>query len=187
MTEAELINGCINNDRRCQNQLYQLYFPFMSKIAIRYYDNTDDAVSSINQAFLKLLQNIGRYDQQYKLATYLGRILINTILNDLENRSKRAPVYLDEYDDDYKEDYSINESELQLAYDDLVKMILLLPELHRKVFNLFVIDGYTHAEITEMLGISVSHSKWIVFDSRKRMMKLLNDMNSTVIDLKKAL
>jgi RNA polymerase sigma factor (sigma-70 family) len=187
MTEAELIKGCINNDRRCQNRLYQLYFPFMSKIAIRYYDNTDDAVSSINKAFLKLLQNLVRYDPQFKLATYLGKILINTILSDLESRSKRVPVYLEDYENEYKEDYSVNESELQLAYDDLVKMILLLPELHRKVFNLFVIDGYTHAEIAEMLVISVPHSKWIVFDSRKRMMKLLNDMNSTVIDLKKAL
>ncbi len=50
MTEAELINGCIANDRRCQNQLYKLYFPFMSKSAVRYYENKDDAVASINLA-----------------------------------------------------------------------------------------------------------------------------------------
>ena len=55
MTEAELINGCIANDRRCQNQLYKLYFPFMSKIAFRYYENKNDAVASINLAWARYL------------------------------------------------------------------------------------------------------------------------------------
>ena len=187
MTEAELINGCIANDRRCQNQLYKLYFPFMSKIAIRYYDNTDDAVASINMAFLKLLKNLQYYNSYYSLSTYLRRILVNTILDDIKARTKYRLLFLDDFVTDYDFEFSINESEHQLAYADVLKIIACLPPLHRSTFNLFVIDGYTHKEIAAMLNISETHSKWIVYDSRKRIMQLLTEMNQTIESLRKVL
>lgn len=187
MTEAELINGCIANDRRCQNQLYKLYFPFMSKIAVRYYDNTDDAIASINMAFLKLLQNIHHYDSSFALSTYLGRILVNTILNDIKARTKYSLLFLEDDANDYDFEFSINESEHQLAYADVLKIISCLPPLHRSAFNLYVIDGYSHREVAEMLNISETHSKWIVHDSRKRIMNFLNEMNQTIESLRKVL
>jgi len=187
MTEAELINGCIANDRRCQNQLYKLYFPFMSKIAIRYYDNTDDAVASINMAYLKLLQNLHNYDSTYALSTYLGRILVNTILNDIKAQTRHSLLFLEDDANDYTFEFSINESEHQLAYADVLKIISCLPALHRSTFNLYVIDGYSHKEVATMLNISESHSKWIVHDARKRIMKMLNEMNQTIISLRKVL
>ncbi|MES2560583.1 MAG: sigma-70 family RNA polymerase sigma factor [Bacteroidota bacterium] len=187
MTEAELINGCIGNDRRCQNQLYRQYFPFMSKVAIRYYDNIDDAVASINMAFLKLLQNLQHYDSSYALSTYLGRILVNTILNDIKAQTKYSLLFLEDDANDYAFEFSINESEHQLAYDDLIKVISCLPALHRSTFNLYVIDGYNHKEVAEMLNISETHSKWIVHDSRKRIMKMLSEMNQTMMSLRKVL
>lgn len=187
MTETELINGCIANDRRCQNQLYKLYFPFMSKVAIRYYDNTDDAVASINIAFLKLLQNLHRYDPQYALATYLRKILVNTILSDIKAKTKYSLLFLEDDSNDYTFDFSINESEHQLAYDDVLKLIACLPPLHRSTFNLYVIDGYTHKEVAELMNITETHSKWLVHDARKRIVKMLNEMNQTVMNLKKVL
>ncbi len=187
MTEAELINGCIQNDRRCQNQLYKLYFPFMSKIAIRYYDNIDDAVASINMAFLKLLQNISGYDTSYKLATYLGRILVNTILNDIKSKTKYGLLFLEDYEEESQFQFTINESEASLDYKDILKIISLLPPLHRGAFNLYVIDGYPHAEIAEMLNITQAYSKWLVHDSRKRIMVILSGMNQTVKKLKMVL
>lgn len=187
MTEAELINGCITNDRRCQSQLYKLYFPFMSKIAIRYYDNTDDAVASINMAFLKLLQNLQHYDAAFSLSTYLRKILVNTILNDIKAKTRYSLLFLEDDANDYTYDFSINESEHQLAYADVLKLILCLPPVHRSVFNLYAIDGYTHKEVAEQMEISETHSKWIVHDSRKRIIKMLNEMNQTVLTLKKVL
>lgn len=187
MTEAELINGCIANDRRCQNQLYKQYFPFMSKIAVRYYENTDDAIASINLAFLKLLQNINHFDNSFALSTYLGRILINTILSDIKSKSKNSLFYLEEGENEYENAYSVYESDHQLAYTDLLKVIFCLPILHRNTFNLHVIDGYSHKEVASLLGISEAHSKWIVHDSRKRIVKILNDMNQSVENLRKVL
>jgi RNA polymerase sigma factor (sigma-70 family) len=187
MTEAELINGCIQNDRRCQNQLYKLYFPFMSKIAIRYYDNIDDAVASINMAFLKLLQNISGYDASYKLATYLGRILVNTILNDIKSKAKYDLLFIEDHEDESQFRFNVNESEAQLAYNDILKIISLLPTLHRGAFNLYVIDGYSHTEIAKMLSISHNYSKWLIYDSRKRIMTILSEMNYTVNKLKMVL
>lgn len=187
MTETELINGCINNDRLCQSQLYKLYFPFMSKVAIRYYDNTDDAVSIINLAFLKLLQNLHKYNPQFKLATFLGRILINTILSDLELKNKNKSLFIEDYEKDCDYEYSVNESESILAYDDLLKIISILPNLHRCVFNLFVIDGYSHKEIESLLNISEAYSKWLLHDARKRLIGIINEMNNSVFELKKVL
>ncbi len=187
MTEAALINGCIANDRRCQSQLYKLYFSFMSKIAMRYYENTDDAVASINLAFLKLLQNIKSYDSSFSLSTYLGRILINTILTDIKARSKFGLLFLDEDETEYSHEFSLNESEQELEYKDILKLIFTLPPLHRNTFNLFVIDGYAHKEISVMLNISEAHSKWLVHDARKRILKMLTGLNQEVVGIKKVL
>jgi RNA polymerase sigma factor (sigma-70 family) len=185
MTEAELINGCIANDRRCQNQLYKQYFPFMSKIAVRYYENKDDAVASINLAFLKLLQNLKQYDTSFALSTYLGKILINTILTDIKAKSKYSLMFLEEDENDYAHEFEVNKSEHQLAYADILKVVFCLPILHRNTFNLHVIDGYSHREVASMLGISETHSKWIVHDSKKRIMKMLNEINQTIEQLRK--
>ncbi|OYU94657.1 MAG: hypothetical protein CFE21_15380 [Bacteroidetes bacterium B1(2017)] len=187
MTEAELINGCIANDRRCQSQLYKLYFSFMSKIAMRYYENTDDAVASMNLAFLKLLQNIKNYDSSFSLSTYLGRILMNTILTDIKARSKYGLLFLDEDEIEYEYEFSVNESEQDLAYNDILKLIFTLPPLHRNTFNLFVLDGYSHKEISTMLNISEAHSKWLVHDGRKRILKMLQGVNQEIVSLKKVL
>lgn len=178
MTEAELINGCIENDRRCQNQLYKLYFPFMSKIAIRYYDNVDDAIASINLGFLKLLQSLNKYDSSFKLSTYLGRILINVILNDLKAKTRFSLFFIDDFEDTEFE-FALNDSEQKLAYDEVLKLIADLPALHRNVFNLFIIDGYSHKEISGLLSISETHSKWLVFDSRKRLINAIHKLKQS--------
>jgi RNA polymerase sigma-70 factor (ECF subfamily) len=159
----------------------------MSKIAIRYYDNNDDAVASINLAFLKLLQNLQQYDASYSLSTYLRKILVNTILNDIKAKTKYSLLFLEDDANDYAYDFSVNDSEHQLAYADVLKLIYCLPPVHRSTFNLYVVDGYSHKEVGDMLNISETHSKWLVHDARKRLIKMLNEMNQTVMNLKKVL
>jgi RNA polymerase sigma-70 factor (ECF subfamily) len=159
----------------------------MSKIAMRYYENTDDAVASMNLAFLKLLQNIKNYDSSFSLSTYLGRILINTILTDIKARSKFGLLFLDEDETGYEYEFSVNESEHKLEYNDILKLIFMLPPLHRNTFNLFVLDGYTHKEISTMLNISEAHSKWLVHDGRKKIMKMINGSTKELLNLRKVL
>jgi RNA polymerase sigma-70 factor (ECF subfamily) len=159
----------------------------MSKIAKRYYENTDDAIASINLAFLKLLQNLSKYDSSFALSTYLGRILINTILNDIKARAKYGLLFLDDNESEYEFQFTINESEQQLAYADILKIIFTLPHLHRNTFNLYVIDGFSHKEIAEMLNISEAHSKWLVHDSRKKIMKAMKELNQPILGFKKVL
>jgi RNA polymerase sigma-70 factor (ECF subfamily) len=94
-------------------------------------------------------------------------------------------MFLEEDENDYAHEFEVNKSEHQLAYADILKVVFCLPILHRNTFNLHVIDGYSHREVASMLGISETHSKWIVHDSKKRIMKMLNEINQTIEQLRK--
>ena len=77
MTEQQLIQGCIQQDRRSQNELYKRYFPLMSSIALRYTHNEDEALQRMNGGFYRVLMNLEKYDNQYALATWIRNILVN--------------------------------------------------------------------------------------------------------------
>ena len=82
MSDHDLIDGCIRGDRRSQNALYKKYYPLMSSIAMRYYANIDDSKNAINIGFLKVLSKIEQFSQEYSIATWIRRILINSIIDE---------------------------------------------------------------------------------------------------------
>ncbi len=178
MTDAELIKGCLNDDRRCQNELYKRYFPLMSSIAIRYTGNQDEAVHKLNGGFLKVLQNLSRFDEQFALATFIRNILINHLIDEYRKEKKYySNIQLSEYHDSAM-GLAFNQGEAKLEAEELLIMLNQLPEVTKKVFNLYAIDGYKHNEISEMLGMSPGTSKWHVSEARKRLKDLLEKTNN---------
>lgn len=173
MTEQQLIKGCIKEDRRSQNALYKLYFPLMSSIALRYTNNEDDALQKLNGGFLKVLQNTEKYDSQYALATWIRNIMVNHLIDEFRKEKKYiASIHLSDYEGvSMAVDY--NEGELKLEEDELRMMLSRLPEVTKKVFNMFAIDGYKHREIADYLNISEGTSKWHVSDARRRLKEML--------------
>lgn len=173
MTDAELIAGCIDNDRRCQNALYKKYFPLMSNIALRYSANQDEAIHRLNSGYLKVLQNIHKYDSNFAFATFIRTILINHMID--EHRKDKKSRVNEEWSEQHEtiNGYAHNQGEARLEEQDLLDMLNILPEMSKKVFNLFVIDGYTHQQIGELLEMSEGTSKWHVSDARKRLKEQL--------------
>lgn len=139
----------------------------MSNIAIRYCRNKDSAMQGINTGFLKVLQNIGRYDDKHSIATFIRHILINHLIDEYRKEKKYHEAHVEIDGHAEAEHYSVNEAELKLDAAELISMMNELPEITGKVFNLFAVDGFRHAEISQMLGISEGTSRWHVNEARK--------------------
>lgn len=161
----ELIKRCLNEDRKAQFELYRLCFAFMMRISFRYATQRADAEALVNLAFCKVLFGLDKYDAQYPFGAWLKRITVNTAIDEYRKNARRIETYPEEVVEDNFHDF--DPMSQQFAAEELMQMIRDLPEQSRQIFNLYAIDGYMHKEISEMLGVSVSASKWHVANARK--------------------
>ena len=172
MTDEKLIEGCIHDDRRCQNELYKRYFTMMSSITMRYTIDQDQALHVLNGGFLKVLQNIKKYDNQYAIATWIRNIMINHVIDEYRKEKKyQMNIQLTEIENDHQVSFNAGESHIQ--EQDLRALLRALPKVTQKVFNLFAIDGFKHREISDYLGITEGASKWHVNEARKKLKGML--------------
>ena len=175
MTEQQLIAGCIQQDRRSQNELYKRYFPLMSSVALRYAHNEEEALQRMNGGFYRVLKNLEKYDNQYALATWIRNVLVNHLIDEFRKEKKYiAHIHLMDYNDG-PVGVDFNTAESNLGEEDLRKILRKLPKVTQHVFNLFAIDGYKHREIADYLGISEGTSKWHVSDARKKLKTMLEE------------
>jgi len=167
VVEQELLNRCIAADRKAQSHLYALLYPQLMSICRRYQQNELDARGLLNQGFLKILLNLKKKKDHVPFIPWCRRILINTIISEHRKNSKR--VEMEKTADTIspsKEPFSWNDVETLIQVEALQAMLDQVPDISRKVFNLFAIDGYSHKEIAELLGISTGTSKWHVSHAR---------------------
>jgi RNA polymerase sigma factor (sigma-70 family) len=146
----------MRGERASQKKLYQLYYGYAMSICLRYSRTKEEAVEILNDGFLKVFTKIGKYDPSRSFKGWLRRILINTAVDAYRQNHKHY----------YAEDISVLEHEVvegtvldQMNYEALTQMIQQLSPAYRTVFNLYVIDGFTHEEIAGQLHISVGTSK----------------------------
>lgn len=174
-----VIRGCLKNDRRSQEELYKQYYPAMMALCLRYVGQPGDAVEVLNDAFLKVFRQLGRYDAtKGALYTWMRRILINTALDSLRKQKMiRDHEMLTATDE---EPGIENEAISKLNGDELLGLIRRLPVTSCLVFNLYAIDGFSHREIAEMLGISEGTSRWHLSDARRQLRQIINLMEPKV-------
>ncbi|MBE9662232.1 sigma-70 family RNA polymerase sigma factor [Mucilaginibacter myungsuensis] len=166
----QLITGCIEQDRKCQKQLYKLFYGFAMGICMRYTGNRDEAAEVMNQGFLKVFTHLAKFDQAKPFKAWLGRIMMNASIDNYRANLKMA------YMDDIEKAEDISHDDLpdrKLAFDELLAMVQKLPNAYRTVFNLFAIEGYGHDEIGEMLGISAGTSKSNLFKARAKLKDMI--------------
>jgi len=155
LTEIELIEGCRKGKRAFQKALYDRFSKKMMVVCLRYSKSTPEAEDILQEGFVKVFQGLEGFRQDAKLETWMTRIMVNTALNHY-----RKKLYLYPMVD--VEDIDIPQNEVSLSglnTMQLLEMIQELPEGCQVVFNLFAIEGYSHKEIAEMLGISEGTSK----------------------------
>lgn len=181
LADKELLEKCLNQDRRAQYQLYRNCYSILMSICSRYEKNKEDAESLLNLGFLKVVTKIDKYNPDIPFEAWIRRIMINTIIDEFRKNKKQNDTieYTNFEDQHYNKSIDYNEADKQFDAEELEKMLRKLPTVSQKVFNLHVIDGYSHKEIGDMLNISVGTSKWHVANARKILKEMIyNSINS---------
>lgn len=170
--EQELIKGCLKRDRVAQKRLYDTFSSKMYALCCRYIKDSMEAEDVLITSFTKILDKIDQYKHEGSFEGWIRRIVVNESLTWLRrNRNMYLETELEAAD--YEPDYQSLSDNLEA--EDLLKMIGELPSGYRIVFNLYAIDGYSHREIAEQLGISENTSKSQLSRARTYLQKLLTD------------
>jgi RNA polymerase sigma factor (sigma-70 family) len=154
--DNDLIEGCINGDRKMQYELYRKYAPKMYAVCLRYAGNAEEAEDILQEGFIKVFSKISSFRREGSFEGWIRRIFVNTAIEQFRKKIDLQPVT------DYEENTIEGKypSVLdELAEKDIIEIIQQLSPGYRTVFNMYVIEGYTHKQIAEALGISEGTSK----------------------------
>ncbi|RLD67117.1 MAG: hypothetical protein DRI84_03300 [Bacteroidetes bacterium] len=173
-----LIEGCKQNDRKTQEELYKLYFGLMMSIGMRYCGNWDNAMEVVNSGFLKIFTKIDSYQGRGSFEGWMRRTMVNTALDFIKQNTTHSESIEDV--NAYEENLFINnDAVFDLDKEEILKIVQQLPTMSRTVFMLNVMEGYKHKEISEKLGISEGTSHWHLQNARKLLKdKIENFLNS---------
>lgn len=152
LSTEQLINGCKKNDLKAQEQLYREFSPRLFSVCLKYSRNYAEAQDNLQDGFLLIFDKIKQYAFKGSFEGWMKKVLINHIL-----QQYRKETFLSLVEDNIIEDIEIENDDISIEY--LMKIIQELPDRYRLVFNLNVIDGYSHQEIASMLKINIGTSK----------------------------
>ncbi|HEY0677016.1 MAG TPA: sigma-70 family RNA polymerase sigma factor [Chitinophagaceae bacterium] len=170
--DTELVKGCIDNDRRAQEQLYKQFYGPMASICTRYTRNQHDAIEVLHNGFLKVFKNIERFDaSKASLYTWIRTIVIHTAIDFIR---QKARWYVPHGEIENAEVPGVEAEAIhRMSAQELLKLVQELPPATQTVFNLYVVEGYTHKEIGNLLDISDGTSKWHLSEARRQLQKLV--------------
>ncbi|NMH89262.1 RNA polymerase sigma factor [Flavivirga algicola] len=154
MSLNQLIENCKIDDTKAQGELYKLFSSKLFSVCLKYSRNHAEAEDNLQDAFLTIFKKIGQYKNKGSFEGWLKRITINTVLQ----RYRNEKVF-DIINENIIEDVELEVDEDIVSIDYLLQIIQELPDRYRLVFNLYVLDGYSHKDIAEMLGINIGTSK----------------------------
>jgi RNA polymerase sigma factor (sigma-70 family) len=171
LTDETLIQLCIDKDKKGQNDLYKRFVSPMGRLCVRYLKNTEDAREVVIEGFLKVFNNIKKFEYRGKdsLEVWIRKIMINECLMHL--RKNRNLIFISISEED---SISTDSIEADLSAEEIFQVITSLPPGYRTIFNLYAIEGYSHKEISELLGITESASRSQLAHAREKLQKLLN-------------
>ncbi len=157
MDEKTILALCRKNNRKAQQSLYQQHAPFMLGVCYRYTKSRDDAEDVLQEGFVKVFTQIDQFNEKGSLQGWIYRIMVTTAINYLRRHQR------------YRSQMKFSETTIHpvvdprgisnLQTEDLMELVRRLPTGYQTVFNLAGIEGYDHAEISELLGISVQTSR----------------------------
>ncbi|HEX9504027.1 MAG TPA: sigma-70 family RNA polymerase sigma factor [Patescibacteria group bacterium] len=181
-----IITGCAQQDRQCQQLLYDQYYGLCLKIAFRYVNTYEQAVEVTHDGFLKMFRNFSRFEVRDKdkvemlLIGWIRRVVINASIDYMRREMNNQQTYaIPEHIWEHKDDGQSSDN--SLLYKELMCLVKNLPPAYRMVFNLHVIEGYSHPEIAKMLGITTGTSKSNLSKARAHLQKALAAENSETI------
>ncbi len=175
--DKNVLEGCIKNDRKAQELFYKQFYGPMISLCMRYTRNEEDALEVLHNGFLKVFKHLATYDAtKASLYTWIKTIMVNSAIDFIRARQKfKNQVELKETHDTGSTD---NEALQRMSSAEVLLLVQKLPMATQTVFNLYVIEGYNHREIGDILGISDGTSKWHLSEARRQLKQLLLTMHA---------
>ena len=167
---GQILAGCRQRDRASQQALYKQYYAYGMGVCFRYVENEQEAVSVLNEGFLKVFLNIKKFNEDLPFKPWFRKILVNTAINYIKRQNKFKMEVSMEAANHIPDRENILS---RISYRELMEVVQSLSTAYRTVFNMYVIDGFKHEEIAEQLGITVSTSKSNLSRARVRLQEMI--------------
>ena len=175
MSDEELVKACIQQQPAAQKALFDKFSRKMMGLCMRYASDTQEAQDIVQDGFVKVFNSMEGFNHEGSLEGWIKRIMINTALDAYRKNKKRQNDV--ELDNDYTLEISDQEEILGgMSAKFLLTLVQKLPEGYKLVFNMFAIEGYSHKEIAEKLGISVNTSKSQYSRARSHLQKMISNI-----------
>ncbi len=170
---AGVIGGCMRNDPKAQHALIKMYYGYVKSIALRYSSDDVEAEEILNDSFLKMFNNLDKYDKHQAFKGWLRTIVVNTAI-DYYRKNKKKPVFTDYLEVDKQQVADVNNDIINnISAEEILSLVRELTPAYRTVFSMYVIDGFSHKEIAEKLGIMEGTSKSNLQDARKKLQQMI--------------
>jgi RNA polymerase sigma factor (sigma-70 family) len=180
ISESDLLEGCRRGDRKMQQELYNRFAPKMYGVCLRYASNAEEAEDILQEGFIKIFNKINSYRGEGSFEGWIRRIFVNTAIEHFRKKTYMQPITETEENTVEGKYLSVLDS---LAEKDIIQLIQQLSPGYRTVFNMYVVEGYTHKQIADLLGISEGTSK----SQLSRAKLILQDLVKTFIERRKQL
>ncbi|WP_123776110.1 RNA polymerase sigma factor [Brumimicrobium aurantiacum] len=178
--DVKLLKACAKNKRKAQEKLYEACFLFLMPICKRYHNNEQDARAAYNVAFLKIIDNLNKLDlEEVPFAAWAKRVMTNSLIDEYR-KNKKYREKISKRDQERELEYHStgvkNEAESNFGESSIMDLLEYLNPSTKRVFILYVIEGYTHKEIGEIMEMSNGTSKWHLSKARKELKVLLEKL-----------
>jgi RNA polymerase sigma factor (sigma-70 family) len=176
LNQELIIQGCIDGDRRCQQSLYEHFYGKMMVVCMRYAKDQDEALDMFQEAFIKIFNNLHKFGDKGSFEGWVRRIMVNTSIDHIrKNKKHNQMVELDDVHGSIQIEEDEGDELLEnVNFQDMLLLVQELSPAYKSVFNLYIVDGYTHKEIADLLEINVGTSKSNLAKAKMNLRKLLN-------------
>lgn len=171
--ETQLIEGCLRGERWAQKELYEAFYGKMLVVCMRYASQPEDARDILNEGYIKVFRYLARYQIGTSLECWIRRIMINTAIDFYRKQLRHRTEDIDNARHTASEEADVIS---QYTAKELMAVIQQLPPSYRTVFNLYAIEGFSHKEIGDMLGITESTSRSNLVKARTKLKAMLSDL-----------
>jgi RNA polymerase sigma-70 factor (ECF subfamily) len=181
LSEQQIIEGCLKNNRNIQKILYELYTSKFLGMCMRYAKDKQEAEDILQDGFLKIFGRISQFSGIGSFEGWMKRIIINTAITNYRQNLKH--YYKQSIDEVNEKDFEITIVEQEYSLEELLKVVQELPPGYRMVFNMFAIEGFQHKEIAQMMGIDITTSKSQYSRARKLLRTKLSELKKEKIEI----
>ncbi|HZH86210.1 MAG TPA: RNA polymerase sigma factor [Brumimicrobium sp.] len=183
--DVKLLKACSKNKRKAQEELYEACFLFLLPICKRYHNNEHDARAIYNVAFIKIIDNLSKLDlDEVPFAAWAKRVMTNTLIDEYRKNKKYREKISNrdqERELEFHSEGIRNDAESNFGESSIMRLLDYLKPSTKRVFMLYVIEGYNHREIGEIMEMSEGTSKWHLSTARKELKELIEKQEKTTL------